>query len=265
MSLTFHRTFSFSRSSIHKVIRLAASTPGFRQEDLANKTDLGTIYQEAMPRYAFRSGLIDKKNYLTPFGNFAFKNDRALERTETQWLLHYYLAAPHGPTTFWSYLVKKCFLIGNRFTSEDLTQNLINYLKTESEKIPAARSVSSTVAAFTGTYLKADGLQRLNLLQESAPNAYQIPSIDTPPVWALGYALIDYWHVRYGTQITINLDDLAQGDFAAIFLLGEERLTNLLLELKQEGMIDLYRLSRPYQVVLLQPNPEYALENMYME
>jgi hypothetical protein len=105
----------------------------------------------------------------------------------------------------------------------------------------------------------------LNLLQETVQNTYRVQSTDTPPIWALGYALTEYWSAHYGAQLTIDLDDLIKGDFAAIFLLGEERLTNLLLELKQEGMIDLYRTSRPYQVVLLQPNPEYALQRIYKE
>ena len=56
MSLTFHRTFSLSRSSVSKVVQLALNHPGFRQTDLAESTDLGTVYQEAMPRYAVRSG-----------------------------------------------------------------------------------------------------------------------------------------------------------------------------------------------------------------
>lgn len=265
MSLTFHRTFSFSRSSVSKVLRLAASLPGFKKDDLANKTDLGTIYQEAMPRYAFRSGLLDKRNQLTSFGRYVFQYDQALEKVESQWLLHYYLAAPHGLTLFWHYLACKCFLIGNTFNNEDLTNQLVAFFKAGSEKMPALRSISSTITAFTGTYLKTDGLRRLNLLQETAQNTYLVPSAETPSVWTLGYALTEYWAARYGAQLTINLDDLIKGDFAAIFLLGEDRLTNLLLDLKQEGMLDLYRTSRPYQVVLLQPNPEYALQKIYKE
>ncbi len=265
MSLTFHRTFSFSRSSVSKVVRLAESLPGFKKEDLANKTDLGTIYQEAMPRYAFRSGLLDKKNHLTSFGRYVFQHDQALERIESQWLLHYHLAAPHGLTLFWNHLVCSYFLVGSTFKNEDLVSHLTDFLKTESGKMPAMRSISSTINIFTGTYLKTDGLRRLNLLQETTQNIYLVPSAEVPPVWALGYALTEYWNASYGAQLTINLDDLIKGDFAAIFLLGEERLTNLLLDLKQEGMIDLYRTSRPYQVVLLQPNPEYALQRIYKE
>ncbi len=263
MSLTFHRTFSLSRSSIAKVIRLAKSQPGFRLEDLARSTDLGTIYLEAMPRYAFRSGLLDRRNHLTAFGRYAAQLDPALERPATQWLLHYHLAAPHGPTAFWHYLVRKRFLPGNTFTTDDLAADLTEFLSDVAGKAPALRSIRSTVTIFTGTYLKPDGLRQLGLLEEVGPNTYHVPAAGSPPLWGVGYALAEYWHARYGARLTINLDDLTQGDFAAVFLLGEEGLTQLLIQLKQEGMLDLYRIARPYQVVLLQPSLEYALQKIY--
>lgn len=263
MSLTFHRTFSLSRSSMAKVIRLAQSEPGFSLENLAQNTDLGTIYLEAMPRYAFRSGLLDRRNHLTAFGRFAVPSDPALEKPATQWLLHYHLAAPHGPTAFWHHLVRKRFLPGNIFTADDLMADLTEFMSDAAGKAPALRSIRSTVTIFTGTYLKADGLRQLGLLDEISPNTYRVPAAGPPPFWAVGYALAEYWHARYGERPTINLDDLTQGDFAAVFLLGEEGLTQLLIQLKQEGMLDLYRISHPYQVVLLQPSLEYALQKIY--
>jgi hypothetical protein len=263
MSLTFHRTFSLSRSSVTKVIRLAQSQPGFGLEDLAQSTDLGTIYLQAMPRYAFRSGLLDRRNHLTAFGRLAVQSDPALEKPATQWLLHYHLAAPDGPTAFWHHLVRKRFLPGNTFTTDDLIADLTEFLSDVAGKAPAQRSIRSTVTIFTGTYLKIDGLRQLGLLEEVGPNTYRVPAAGPPPFWAVGYALAEYWHARYGERLTVNLDDLTQGDFAAVFLLGEEGLTQLLIQLKHEGMLDLYRIARPYQVVLLQPSLEYALHKIY--
>lgn len=263
MSLTFHRTFSLSRSSVAKVVRLAQKQPGFRLEDLAQSTDLGTIYLEAMPRYAFRSGLLDRRNHLTTFGCLAVQSDAALEKPATQWLLHYHLAAPRGPTAFWHHLVRKRLLPGNTFTADDLTADLTVFLNETAGKAPVPRSIRSTVTVFIGTYTKTDGLGQLGLLIEATPNTYHVPAAGAPPLWAVGYALADYWHERYNERLTINLDDLIHSDFAAVFLLGEERLTELLIQLKQEGMLDLYRISRPYQIVLLQPSLEYALQKMY--
>lgn len=263
MSLTFHRTFSLSRSSIAKVVGFAKDKPRFKQEDLGRNTDLGTIYQEAMPRYAMRAGLLDKANVLTLWGRFVAEHDPTLEKTSTQWLLHYHLAAPHGATAFWHHLVRKRFLPGNTFSADELLDDLSTFVTENTGKEPAPRSLRSTVTIFTGTYLKSDGLGRLGLLEESGENTYRVPSVEAPNSWALGYALAEYWSAHYDERLTINLDDLIYGDFAAIFLLGEERLTQLLLQLKQEGMLDLYRISHPYQVVLLQPNPEYALQKLY--
>ncbi len=264
MSLTFHRTFSLSRSSIAKVISLAKYKPGFKREDLGKSTDLGTVYQEAMPRYALRAGLLDKSNALTVFGRFVAQHDPTLEKVSTQWLLHYHLAAPHGPTAFWNYLVRTRFVPGNIFTAADLIADLTAFLQQEAGKNPAPDSVRSTITVFLGTYLKTDGLGRLGLVEEINTKTYRVLSTDAPPLWALGYALSEYWRAHYDERLTINLDDLSQGDFASIFLLGEEGLTRLLLQLKQEGMLDLYRISRPYQVVLLQPSLEYALQKMYV-
>ncbi|MDP1624522.1 MAG: DUF4007 family protein [bacterium] len=263
--ISFHESFSISRESLKQILRNAQENNGKFSKKFLINTPLGTNYQKAMPRYAFRSGLLDKNNSLTIFGQHVAKRDLALEKSETQWLLHYHLASPHGATSFWNRLVRKYFLVSNSFNDEDLISYLTDLLKIEANKSPAPRSIRSTITAFTGTYLKTDGLRRLNLLQETVQNTYRVQSTDTPPIWALGYALTEYWSAHYGAQLTIDLDDLIKGDFAAIFLLGEERLTNLLLELKQEGMIDLYRTSRPYQVVLLQPNPEYALQRIYKE
>lgn len=263
MSLTFHRTFALSRSSVAKILRVAQEKPGFKLADLARYTDLGTIYQEAMPRYAYRAGLLNESNHLTAFGRFAAQHDPAMEKPGTQWLLHYHLSAPHGPTAFWRHLVMRRFLMGNTFSAEDLTADLTVFLREKAGKEPAPRSVRSAVTVFTGTYLKHDGLNRLGLLEETAENNYHVPSSPPPPPWALGYALVEYWGAHYGERLTVNLDDLTQGDFAAVFLLGEEGLTQLLLQLKSEGMVDLYRTSRPYQIVLLQPSLEFALERLY--
>lgn len=263
MSLTFHRTFSLSRSSVAKVINLAQNNPGFKRDDLAEGTDLGTVYQEAMPRYAFRAGLLDERNHLTLLGRFVAQHDPALEKPATQWLLHYHLAAPHGATAFWQHLVQRRFVPGNTCTAQNLSDDLVAFLAEKAGKSPAPRSVRSTVTIFTGTYLKPDGLGRLGLLEETAKETYRVLLAEAPEMWALGYALADYWRARYGGRLTVNLDDLTEGDFAAVFLLGAERLIQLLVQLKQEGMLDLYRIAHPYQAVLLQPNPEYALQKMY--
>lgn len=260
--ISFHETFPLSRSSLSPILNNAQQTTVLNKELLINSS-LGTNYQKAMPRYAYRAGLLDKKKHLTLLGRFVAQHDPALEKLGTQWLLHYHLAAPHGPTAFWHYLVRRRFLSGNTFTAAELTKDLTDFLCHEAGKAPAPRSVRSTVTVFTGTYLKTDGLSRLGLLEKIEKECYRVPFVSAPPVWALGYALAEYWQARYGKRLTVNLDEFIGENFAGIFLLGESGLTDLLRQLKQEGMIDLYRIAHPYQVVLLQPDPEFALQRLY--
>lgn len=261
-TINFHETFCLSRASLSQLLNVTHQTGTLKSEFLIS-TSLGTNYQKAMPRYAYRAGLLDERRCLTLFGNFTAERDPNLEKTSTQWLLHYHLTAPHGPTAFWHYLVTHWFVPGNTFTADQLTDDLAEFLQREKRKVPSLRSIRSTITIFTGTYLKRDGLSRLGMLEEVEKNTYHVPRVSQPPIWALGYALADYWQAHYGERLTVNLDDLSGNRFAGLFLLGESGFNELLLQLKQEGMIDLYRTAHPYQVVLLQPSLKYALEKLY--
>lgn len=261
-AISFHETLSLSRASLGQIVEIAFKNKVLDRKLLAD-TALGNNYQKAMPLYALRAGLLDENKCLTAFGHYVAQYDPALEKAATQWLLHYHLASPHGSTAFWHFLFRQRFLSGNIFTADELVADLEVFLQEKTGKLPPPRSLGSTITIFTGTYLKFDGLGRLGLLDEITKGTYRVPAPAAPPIWALGYALADYWNANQSGKLSMNLDDLIQGDFAAIFMLGEERLLNLLLELKQEGLLDLYRLSQPYQVLLLQPNPEYALQKMY--
>lgn len=262
--ISFHETFILSRTSIYQILR-GADQKGKVDKEVLQNVLLGNNYKKSMPRYAKRAGLLDKKNLLTLFGRYVAGFDPQMEKQSTQWLLHYHLSAPHRSTAFWHYLVTQWFIPGNTFTAEQLTEDLTNFLQRSAGKTPAPRSVRSTVTIFVGTYLKSDGLKRLGLLEETEKGTYRVPQVARPPVWALGYALADYWQAHYGERLTVNLDDLIGKNFAGLFLLGERGLTELLIELKQEGMIDLYRVAHPYQVVLLQPGLEFVLERIYKE
>lgn len=259
--LTFHRTFALSRPAVAKVVLLARDSLAISKQDL-ERTDLGTVYQEAMPRYAYRAGLLDKRRRLTLLGKYVAQFDPYLERLSTQWLLHYHLAAPHGPTAFWHELVCRYFRPGGVFTADDLVEVLTAFITRAEGKTPKPRSVRSTVTVFVGTYLKSDGLGRLGLLKES-DGGYRVAWPDPPPMWAFAYALVDYWQARYGQQLTANLDDFTGGALAAVFLQGADAITELLLRLKREGLVDVYRTAHPYQLVLLQLNPESVLQQLY--
>src|SRR5438874_1815524 len=99
LGLSFHRTFPLSRPAVSQVLRVSAGHRGptgaggtdlsFRS--LRELTNLGTVYVEAMPRYARGAGLISEDGSPSQFGRLAFAGDPSLARVETQWLMHYHL------------------------------------------------------------------------------------------------------------------------------------------------------------------------------
>ncbi len=88
---------------------------------------------------------------------------------------------------------------------------------------------------------------------------------EAPPIWAFGYALLDYWHAQFGDDLlTVNLDALsgARG-LTSLFLCGAGRLNLLLRAMQREGYVDIYRVAPPYQAVLLRPDREPILRKLY--
>jgi hypothetical protein len=265
LGLTFHRSFSLSRPSVAQVLALARDGHRISRETLGSRTSLGTIYQEAMPRYARGTGLLDSNHRLTGVGASVAQHDPHLNGLGTQWLMHYHLSAPHGPgPAFWHELVITRFRRGNRFSAAQLTDQVAAFVEATTGKQMLPRSVRSTVTVFLGTYLKPDGLGQLGFLREEDSGQCCVTAPSPPPLWAVAYALIDYWQAHYGGRLTINLSDLfSERGFAPLFMLGQEQLLSLLNDLQEEGVVELYRVAPPYQVVLVQPDLDLALRRLY--
>jgi len=270
LGLTFHRSFSLNRPSISQVLQVlydlanSNASPKKLKEILREKTSLGTIYVEAMPRYCKGSGLIDFDNTITEFGNIVINNDSLFSQPGTQWLMHYYLSSPQGPgPAFWNNLVTTRFRTREEFTSEQISDQIFRFVVENEGRELKDRSVRTTATVFLGTYLKSDGLNKLGILQEIKANYYRVLSPD-PPILAIAYALIEYCKINYGDRITINLDDLTiKNGFANLFMIGSSKLDQTLNTLHQEGFVDIYRTAPPYQVVLLRSDGEVLLRKLY--
>ncbi len=270
LGVTFHRTFALVRSGVLQVLDLATSSPNKRSRCLSRETirelsNLGTIYVEAMPRYAFGTGLLDSQNCLTDFGLYAQRNDRLLERLPTLWLMHYFLSAPHGPgPAFWHELVVTRFRSGDEFTADEIAAQIGEFVAAREGRQLAARSARSTATVFLGTYTKEEGLGRLGILQLVGNQRYRVQEPDPPPTWAFAYALLDYWRAQFGDLLTINLDTLyGERGLTALFLCGAGRLNMMLRAMQAEGYVDIYRVAPPYQVVLLRQESESLLQKLY--
>lgn len=267
IGLTFHETFSLSRPAVGQVLSVMPQAPqkGALEKYLRENTALGTRYIKSMPRYATGAGLLDFDRRLTRFGQYALRHDRLLEQQGTQWLMHYYLSAPQGPgPAFWHELVSNFFYVGHEFSKIQVERQIAAFVEQTEGRALAERTIRSTATIFLGTYLKSDGLGGLGLLQELPDERYQVTQPVSPPLWAVAYALLDYWTAQFGEQLTVSLDVLtAPGGFTSLFLLGQQDFNEVLRALQAERYVEVYRTAPPYQVVLLRRDPEPLLQKLY--
>lgn len=269
LGFSFHRTFPLVRPAVTQVLELAEEVESERQaldnKTIREKSSLGTIYVESMPRYATGAGLLDFDRRLTRFGQYALSHDRLLEHQGTQWLMHYYLSAPQGPgPAFWHNLVSNFFYVGHEFSKTQLERQIATFVEQTESRTLVERTVRSAATIFLGTYLKSDGLGRLGLLSTLDDERYQVMEPVPPPPWAVAYALLDYWAAHFQNQLTVSLDTLtASGGFTALFVMGQQGFNEVLRVLQAERYVEVYRTAPPYQVVLLRRDPEPLLQKLY--
>jgi len=271
LSTAFHESFSLSRLQLSQTLESLDKADDFmdlnsasvRQEYLHSTTHLGTNQAKAVPNYARGSGLIDDNYHLTAFGRKVLTRDKLLESRSTQWLMHYHLCAPHGPgPEFWNILVTTRFLIGEEFTADGITKQIVEIASRLLGKKISDRTAKSTATIFLGSYTKNDGLAALGILQIVQEDHYIVLEPEPSPVWVFGFALLDYWKAHFGDRLTVNLQDLIDG-LADLFFIGAGRVNRYLGQLQTEGYVDIFRAAPPFQVVLLRQDPNPLLEKIY--
>ncbi|MDD2942827.1 MAG: DUF4007 family protein [bacterium] len=271
LGTVFHESFSLSRQSITQIIKTVNQYSKFsnlsqseREKIFQGQTSLGTRYIKAMPRYAIGTGMIDTRYMLRPLGKFAFNSDQLLDHIGTIWLMHYHLSAPHGPgPTFWNDLVVNRFFTNSIFSGDEISEQIGNFIWKTENKILSERSVRSTATIFLGSYTKPEGLGKLRILEITGSGRYQVRNAIPAPIWAVGYALLDYWQSHYPGRITIGLDTLHDSEFMKLFMLGKADLEAVLLALQEAKYIEFYRSVQPYQIVLLRQDSEPLLKRLY--
>ncbi|GAB4499011.1 MAG: hypothetical protein OHK0052_13270 [Anaerolineales bacterium] len=267
-STTFHRSFALHRPAINSVLEFIAKQKDqkFTQQNIYENSTLGTIYAESMPRYAVGAGLLTPEKDLSRFGAYALQYDPLLQRHDTQWLIHYHLSAPHGPgPLFWHRLVRDNFIVGHTLQRSAVFEQ-IQAIHQESEGKPLAKkSTNSTTQIFLKTYTNSDGLGALEMLTTQDQEEFHVQEPAAPSVWAFGYMLLDYWQANYPTYQTVNLLDLSEaGSLRSLLLLSSGQFGWLLNDLQQAGILEVYRISPPYQVALLHRDPYSLLEKIYV-
>jgi hypothetical protein len=231
---------------------------------LAN-TGLGANYVKAMPQYAKGSGLLESDYRLSEFGQIALQCDPMLMQLSTQWLMHYHLSAPHGPgPLFWHKIVSSHFSPANEFERGELSDQIGDLYEQSENKPLKARTAQATATIFLGTYEKPEGLGRLGILDKQADGSYRVLAPKAPSVWACAYSLVDYWRNQFSDRLTVSLDALTMpGGWSDLLMFGSSHLNDVLREMQAEGYVDVFRVSPPYQVVLLRQDVEPLLKRMY--
>jgi len=269
----FHESFALSRPSITQIVNalyLAPDDIDFkskekREQFFRNSTQLGKNYVKAMPEYAKGTGLLSFNYELTLFAKTTLGKDPSLEQHSTLWLMHYHLSAPHGPgPIFWNQIVSSRFRSGDEFTQADIEQDIARIFFAEKGKPLSPTSAKSTANAFLETYIRSDGLGNLGILEEIGDNHYRVLETEIPPKWTVAAAVLDYWLANFPNQVTVNLSTLtSDSGLASLFMISRSRLDMILGEMREAGMVELFRVAPPYQVALLNSDMEMIFQRMY--
>ncbi len=258
--LSTYRSFALKREGVRQVL-LCANECITSLADIRERTSLGTVYVEAMPRFAKSAGLISADGMLSRFGTLAYENDPGLNDSRTQWLMHYHMAGPHrlGPT-FWPTLFQ--FVLGRpRMTREDLVE-FVRQLAGEGSEA-GSRAVKYAVSAFTNTYTQEECLGHLGILTEDS-GVLSVGEPVKPSPWVVAYALADYWMAQWGPVLGVNLSSMKEpGGLASLLMLSSGEMNTCLRDLQSLGLVQLQRKVPPFQVSRLWVSPDEILEHLY--
>lgn len=269
--MTFHRTFPLNLPAIAQVLKLSVLRDGrVSGSDLRECTTLGTIYIEAMPRYARGSGLLEMDSFRpTVLGRLVYERDPDLRDETTFWVMHYHLSAPQGPgPAYWSRFVTRDLPFAESVAVEDLDRDLRQFLAGQPGAGSLAdRTVKSSITVFVGSYTKADALGHLGFLSTEGKGENQrviVSEPTEPPVGVVAYALADYWDANYADRVTMDLNVLLREEgFARVLWTDARHLEAALDALRVRGVIDILRAAPPFQVTRLWPNPAALLDRLY--
>ena len=265
MGMTSHRGFPISLPSIAAVLALAQRNQGrLSFEDIRDGTSLGTVYAEAMPRYARATGLLERGMRPSSFGERVLRVDPNLGSPQTWWVLHYNLSSPcGGGPLFWMWVLNRVFQFGSEVGQRDVAEGVAEFYAGEGQD-PSPASIDRCATAFLGTYWRSDGLGGLGLLDSTGGGTYRVSEPLPPSAWVVGYALADYWACLFPGRQEISLRELtAEGGFARLFFLGSGFLASALGELQSAGLLLLKRDALPFTVVRLWEDDSIFLDRLY--
>jgi hypothetical protein len=253
LGTAFHETFPLDRARLTSILETVAAHAGdgtkLTYDDFKERSGLGANQVKSFRRYAQGTGLIDKNERLTEFGSLVAEQDPQISKPATQWMMHYYMVAPHhsGPM-FWHHLSTKVLVEGAELTRDSVGQSIKEFLAAQGERALAEETYPKTATVFLGSYEKGGGFEALEILRAEA-GKYRVGQPRPIPAGAFACLLADYWAARWGEKREALLSDLAGGELAALLLLSSGEVNALLGELSERGLLHRQRRTPPFQVI----------------
>ena len=162
MKIKGHQSFHIRRGWIYKGLNEVRNDEFvFSRKDIVH-TDLlgiGSNMVTALKYWLEALKLVDKKKegsktLIVPskIGELILEKDPYLEEIETWQLLHYNLATNEEQATTWYWFFNE--YKGNKFTKDNLFENLNSYIKQNYEKEVADRSLKDDINCLLNTYVE---------------------------------------------------------------------------------------------------------------
>lgn len=264
LATAFHESFALSLPSVSQVLQVA-SEGALSYDAIKQGTTLGNNYVKAMRRYAKAVGLLDDREGLTPFGRLVLRHDPFLQNARTLWAMHYHLCAPHqhGPG-FWGYLVSKLFTPYRELCTEDVAQDIADYLRTQGDSALAPRTLRTTATIFLGSYAKSDGLGSLGILVDNGQAKTVAEEPPLPDTRVVAYVVADFWAAQWENRKQVNLSAMTEpGGPASLLLMSSGDMNSSLAEMANLGLVEVQKAVRPYSVVRRWDSTEAVMEHLY--
>lgn len=206
---------------------------------------------------------------MTAVGRAIAQHDPNLSRISTGWLMHYHFVAPHhlGPL-YWGHLVLNVLRSGTVLTSETLAAEIDAFVREREHQELADRTLRSSASVFLATYSSPVGLGNLGLLSTTGgtANTFAVGVPVEVPWQVVAYVLADFWEGVWGDRNQVPYSDIMAADGpAALLLLDSGTMGMHLTRMRQEHLIEVHRVARPWTVARNWKSKDTLLEAVYAD
>lgn len=258
MKAYFHKSFSFERDNVSKILAFASENTAADRFKIAEETGIG-IGRSASDgkvqptiQYAVYAGLLtdesaESKNNisLSEVGKIVFENDHRLKSPITQWIMHYFFSRTENEALIWSFFVHEFLPQFPNFEGEDLEKRLKDKFPDLSDRINKENK-----RILTSCYTDGNALSKIELLESRIKDEYIRGNAKYPNAYLAAYILAEIWEAKHPEKSMVEPSVLREsGHLATTLNLSEGDLQDCLDEMSAIGVIEQMREAPPFQVV----------------